>query len=175
MRALHAVEKTRRVVHTCSCGAEYTREAWSALPLVGIFVDDTDPDATDETGVAGRCTLLEQRNCKCGSTRALPLGLDGAIALLNDTAVRLRRALGALHDIRRAAASIPDTIEACTKQTLRGTDDVLLERERCATIALRFADNLRLVAQAKPGKAMARELGNRADLCREIATEIRGR
>lgn len=171
-RGLRSVPKTRTIVHTCSCGEDFTKEEWRALPLCGVFVDDTDASATWETGVPGRFALLEQRNCKCGSTRAVPIGVDAAIALVNECAVRLRRTLGGLETIRTAIRSIPEVI-ADHGNTLRGLNELFLERERCARVADSAGDKLRELQRSKPGKAMARELGARADLCQEIAAEIR--
>jgi hypothetical protein len=49
-------------VKHCGCGATHDREAWRSLPLAGIMVDGDE--------------LLELRNCRCGSTIALPLQLE---------------------------------------------------------------------------------------------------
>jgi len=46
----------------CSCGVQYTLEAWCALPYVGVLVD---PDES-----------FELRNCVCGSTLAVPVAPD---------------------------------------------------------------------------------------------------
>jgi two-component system cell cycle response regulator DivK len=51
----------RDVVKRCSCGAEFTRSQWSALPRCG------------QMHLARRDTVVELRNCPCGSSMALQL------------------------------------------------------------------------------------------------------
>lgn len=48
------------VVNTCSCGAVHVRESWPTLPYVGEQEDDEEGP-------------IELRNCRCGSTRAVPV------------------------------------------------------------------------------------------------------
>lgn len=44
-----------RNMKTCSCGISYSKEAWDALPLLGVT----------DLGDGARITM---KNCKCGQT-----------------------------------------------------------------------------------------------------------
>jgi hypothetical protein len=50
------------LLRTHACGASFTLEEWFALPYVGTTRDDV--------------VILEQRNCPCGSTLALPIAYE---------------------------------------------------------------------------------------------------
>lgn len=139
---------TSVIVHVCSCGKSFTRSMWSALPFVGFFVDDTDV-ATWSTGVPGRGVVLEHRNCSCGSTRALPIGFDQIVLIANAQAKALR-------------SSAPSS------------ESVLIERERCAQVAEEAGAHLRVLASSGPGVEVKHALFQRAELCDEIASSIRG-
>jgi CheY-like chemotaxis protein len=54
------------VVKRCTCGREYTRAQWLALPRCGRM------------NLARRGSVVEVRNCPCGSSMALPLDESGA-------------------------------------------------------------------------------------------------
>jgi hypothetical protein len=71
----------------CACGAKFTIEQWSQLEFVGVQDDGID-------------TLIELRNCPCGSTRARRCDTENALRLLNETAKR------ALRIIRETLASV---------------------------------------------------------------------
>lgn len=49
----------------CRCGAQWTRDTWRELPLVG-YADGGDDGE------------LELRNCRCGSTLAVPRETGGS-------------------------------------------------------------------------------------------------
>ncbi len=62
-----ALEDAHRamVVSACGCGRNYTHSGWSTLALVGVQDDGAGlPDS-----------VLELRNCSCGSTLAIPATL----------------------------------------------------------------------------------------------------
>lgn len=53
------------IIHVCPCGRKYDAASWEALPLVGhscFAADDRGPEEH-----------IEQRNCPCESTRAVPV------------------------------------------------------------------------------------------------------
>lgn len=52
-------------IHTCSCGRSYTQGEWFGLPLVSV---ERIPAGED-----GPAFWMEQRNCPCGSTRAIEI------------------------------------------------------------------------------------------------------
>jgi len=55
------------VICKCSCGKEYDKDSWSDLDYLGIqrWPSSKNAELPD----------LEQRNCSCGSTRSVELGL----------------------------------------------------------------------------------------------------
>jgi len=111
---------TRSIAARCACGLQFTLEEWAALDLVGIQDDGID-------------TLIELRNCPCGSTRARRCDMPNALRLLNETAKRLRSALGRLRDIERATSGLSAEIAELDRGTL-AVDDAKTERERCKRI-----------------------------------------
>jgi len=104
----------------CACGAKFTIEQWSQLEFVGVQDDGID-------------TLIELRNCPCGSTRARRCDTENALRLLNETAKRLRRALGRLRDIERATVGISAEIVDIDRGAVR-VDDAHPERARALRI-----------------------------------------
>lgn len=149
-----------KIVHTCSCKRTFTMREWDDLVLVG-FIDE---------GHEMSPPFLEQRNCSCGSTRAVSIGLDRLIVLVNNQCKSVRRATSELVDAMRVRGEAPDREERTGPVEL-----VRIEREACAQAADKVAADLRLVAAAKPGVAMKRELWSRAELADEIAASIRRR
>lgn len=77
-------------VASCSCGLAYDHAGWDRLLLVG-GMDADDPEAP--------ATVLELRNCVCGSTIALARtasaptqrSREAAVNLLNFEAARQKR------------------------------------------------------------------------------------
>lgn len=118
----------------CACGELYTLAQWAELEFVGIQDDGID-------------TLLEFRNCTCGSTRARRCDAENVLRLVNDTAKRLRQALGRLRDIEKATAGMSDEIAAIDRGDLR--DDVKRERTRAARIVRETITSVTL-----PGRAL---------------------
>lgn len=110
------------VVVRCACGVTYGMKAWDALDFVGIQDDGID-------------TLIEMRNCVCGSTRARRCDAARTIVLLNQTAKRLRQALGRMRDIDRACTGMADEIDSLDRGVVRPASigDVG-ERGRCIRI-----------------------------------------
>ena len=145
---------TRSIAARCACGETFTLEQWAALDLVGIQDDGID-------------TLIELRNCPCGSTRARRCDMENALRLLNETAKKLRTTLARLRDIERATSGLSAELEELDRDVPLGarmTRDVIeagvraveLERERCAKIA----------------DARAQALGG-SRIAEDIAAEIR--
>jgi len=124
------------IVARCACGKTFTFDQWTALDLVGIQDDGID-------------TLIELRNCPCGSTRARRCDMAGALRLLNETAKKLRTALARLCDIERATSGLSAELEELDRDALplgvtrnvieAGVRAVELERERCAKLAVSSA------------------------------------
>lgn len=115
----------------CACGAAWTTKQWAELELVGI---------QDDEGV-----MIEMRNCPCGSTRARNVDFQAALRLVNETAKRLRRALGRLREIDRAVTGLPQEIAAIDRGIVSdvielGVRAVELERARCMGIVRRAFD-----------------------------------
>ncbi|HEY2514001.1 MAG TPA: hypothetical protein VGI39_24210 [Polyangiaceae bacterium] len=54
------------ILKTCSCGRAISPESWGRLPLIGT--------ADNGRGIG---ELLELRNCTCGSTVAIAIGIHG--------------------------------------------------------------------------------------------------
>jgi hypothetical protein len=63
-------ERKPRIVNTCSCGIKYTLSEFSQLHLVG---------RSEYNGDDGPI-ILEQRNCTCGSTRAIECQGNGEVS-----------------------------------------------------------------------------------------------
>lgn len=58
----------------CACGAVHDRAAWAALVLVGRMDDVLDRDGfVSIDGPAPEVDELELRQCRCGSTLAMPV------------------------------------------------------------------------------------------------------
>ncbi len=150
---------TRSIAARCACGETFTLEQWAALDLVGIQDDGID-------------TLIELRNCPCGSTRARRCDMENALRLLNETAKKLRTTLARLRDIERATSGLSAELEELDRDVPRGvgvvshlrlTREVLeagvraveLERARCASIADEHADR---ADPSNPARNMARAI-----------------
>lgn len=128
----------RSIAARCACGLTFTLDEWSKLDLAGVQEDED--------------TMLEMRNCPCGSTRARVVDFRAAVRLLNDETRRLRRALGLLRDIDRATAGLSHEIVELDRGSVQrarggtrsaieaGVRAVELERERCAKIAEKYDD-----------------------------------
>jgi hypothetical protein len=124
-------EASDGVVVLCGCGVRYTTAEWVELDLVGVQDD-------------GEGALIELRNCPCGTTRARNVDFRAAVRLLNETAKRLRRALGRLRTVERATVGISAEIAEIDRgavkvdvieKTIRaGVGAVERERDRCAAI-----------------------------------------
>lgn len=108
----------RSIVVRCACGTTFTLAQWNALDIVGILDDGVD-------------TLHELRNCPCGSTRARRADSARVIVLLNETAKRLRLALGRLRDIDRVTSGLGKEIVDLDRGGNRRDET---ERERCVRI-----------------------------------------
>lgn len=104
----------------CACGSSWTTKQWAELELVGIQDD-------------GEGIMIEMRNCPCGSTRARNVDFQAALRLVNETAKRLRRALGRLRGIDRAVIGLSQEI-ADIDRGASNVDDTAVERERCKRI-----------------------------------------
>lgn len=140
---------TRSIAARCACGETFTLEQWAALDLVGIQDDGID-------------TLIELRNCPCGSTRARRCDMENALRLLNETAKKLRTTLARLRDIERATVGLSAELEELDRDLPpvqrvieSGVRAVELERERCAKIADEHADR---ADPSNPARNMARAI-----------------
>jgi hypothetical protein len=65
-----------RVVKTCACGLEYTREAWDKLAFVGMSGDSVE--------------RLEQRDCRCGSTISIATLLVKVVYTIEPVKTKVR-------------------------------------------------------------------------------------
>jgi len=162
-------EPDTKIVHTCSCGKTFTLTAWSNLSIVG-FLHDVIPAEETGTGMA-RLEVLEQRNCTCGSTRALSIDLPRVFDLFNEQCKAVRRATSALVDAMRLRGDLPDRDPERTGLA----ELVRIEREACAQVVDKAAADLRLLANSRQGSTMKHSLYQRAELADEIAASIRRR
>lgn len=105
------------IVVRCLCGAEFTLVQWADLEFVGVQDDGVD-------------TLIELRNCRCGSTCARRCDMANTIRLLNENAKRLRRALVRFRMIEVATAGLGKEINEIDVGSVRQES----ERERCLRI-----------------------------------------
>lgn len=156
-----------KIVHTCSCGKTYTLTTWSDLLLVGFIADEEPGEYV--AGVAQE--ILENRNCTCGSTRAISISFNRLVALFNSQCKSVRRATSALVDALRVTGEVPDR----DPERTGAVELIKIERENCAQTADKAAADLRLLARSRPGIAIAKELHQRAELADEIAASIRRR
>jgi len=162
-------------VHTCSCGKTFTLTEWSNLAIVGFLHDVIPPEESGMIDDAGRrmarLEVLEQRNCTCGSTRALSIELPRVFDLANEQCKAVRRATSALVDAMRLRGDLPDRDPERTGPA----ELIQIEREACAQAAEKSAADLRLLANSRQGNEIKHSLYQRAELADEIAAAIRRR